>query len=320
MAEHQPGKVEIGSFAQHMIASLDAHTTIDLETDLNEWLPHAVDKTYYALQGIRTERLYYRNPVTKAFESSRVRYGEAPVYWNGYELVLAPWPGVPQVWCDGFSDLAQRVLAIAQQCGSSDVTIIDLGCGLGSLGFYISLHAARAGIRGLRFVNLDMDKFALKFGVAFAKRHGIDVTPALVNMHETLIDAKALDALKALINRTPGVKILVTRGALHPYYTTEQYKALFDFFIGAVGVKFGVHWEILGFRTKTYDRIIKSFRPPPKITATWTDWTSDPFDFLTSNTERLGIKITDRQEIWPNFPGLFMPSYSYWPSYLAWSA
>jgi hypothetical protein len=299
-----------------MLAELQRHESGTLLSDLSDWLPETYVRAYETNVALLSNRLCYRNPQTKGLEVAPIREGQDPVYWDGEWFRIVPWAGLERAWFDEYASLASRVIATIKPLSASPVTIIDLGCGIGTLTLHVALQARAAGLANVRFVAIDYNASGVQFCAEMAKRHGIDARCVLMDLAHVSADPAVWPS--DFISQGDK-KIVVTRGALHPYYTTAQYEEMFGFLLGRVGVTAGVHLEYLGFRTKTYEKIVGRFPEVPRISPMWTEQKSDPFRFLCENAGRLGIDIRERVEIWQHFPYLKLPMVAYWPSYLSWS-
>jgi hypothetical protein len=304
-------------FAQAMLYALVQSKPSNLPTALNEWMPVAILKAHASTVGLMKEYLCYKDASGK-LEFSDVRYDQEAAYWDGNTFTFVPWLGAAQTWVNDYAALAAKIVDLAKCIAPLPVTIIDFGGGFGTLSFHVALKAREIGLALPKFINIDREPYALAFSVEFSRRHDIEMRHLWMDATETLARPERADTLVSMLSEDESVKILITRSALHPNFTTAQYSMLFDFFIKRVGAEAGVHWENLGFRTDTYREIVTAFKTLPPITKFWTDWPSDPFEFLTSNADPLGIKVTERIDIWQNFPALRMPLSAFWPSYLAW--
>jgi hypothetical protein len=300
-----------------MLQELRRHRSGSLRTDLTEWLPGVAIRMYEANIATMQRVLAYRNPVTKSLDVSPIRSDGKPIYWDGKWFTETSWPGAERAWVDDYATLATKVAALVANDPASQFTTIDLGSGFGGLIFQIALKLRDAGLQDTSFCAIDIDHAALEFVATFAKRHHIDVQCVQMDLRSETSRQRSSwsDGMKASGRK----KIVVTRSGLFTLYTDDQYDGLFRFLIDEVGITAGAHIEYLGFKTPTYHKIIRAFTTTPRISATWTECTSDPYGFLRDNADRLGIAITEHVEIWPHFPCLALPLVALWPSYLAWA-
>lgn len=283
-----PDNVRTGdAHYRELLSELLQRPRADLAADL-AWLPAAVLRAYETSRGAKQEPL------------------ESVIYWNGEAVESRPWPNVAEVWSQDYRSFAECVIEVADQFPGC--TIIDIGSGFGA----ISLYVNRERPNNFRFVNIDREAFALCAGAEFAQRHRMNMTSVWMDISSSLQTQNEMDLLAEIIGSGPS--IVITRGALHPFYTNDQYRQLFDFLLHDVRVSAGVHLEINGFRTKTFNEVARVFNEPIPITPFW-DTKSDPFEILLARND---TEIVDRVEIWPHYQGLHMSGLSHWPSYLSW--
>lgn len=278
-----------GGYYGAVRSELDTHASVSLAGDI-PWLAEAVYNGY-------------RHFITVPFTENEA------VYWNGRSFEKRPWPDEKWAWstdCEAFTDKIERVVRSINE----PLTIIDVGCGLGTLTF----HIIARNIPGLRYVNIDLEPAALSFGEEFSRRHGLDVQYVRMNLAAGLSNPSEMKELRAVLGNGP--KVLVDRESLYPNFTAEQCALLFRFLVDE-DTRAGVHLSLCGFRTEAYKRAAKNYHPAFMVVK-YKDDAADPHDYLTEHTGELGITITERQDIWPHYQYLRMPTLSHWPSFLSW--
>src|SRR5262249_22269486 len=136
-----------------LLQELQEHTSLDLQTDLTEWLPKAIWSRYLSGRRVHQE-LTYRMPDGVLAISNPIE-NVAPVYWDGADFVERPYPGHRATWTEYHQWLAEKIVACTTKY-SEPVTVVDFGCGNGALGLHITLRDSN-----IHFVNIDRDADAL---------------------------------------------------------------------------------------------------------------------------------------------------------------
>ncbi|MHB1205303.1 MAG: hypothetical protein ACYCZX_07030 [Rhodospirillaceae bacterium] len=241
----------------------------------------------------------------EAFHLQDMKPLDKALFWNGTQLGVSDYPGRALAWGHEFAAVAEKVAVMAERTGARTVLELGAGCGIGA---FHTIFAARKRQLDLRLVNIEQNPDAVRCAEIIAVCHGISVENVCLDMMAALERPDDLVRLERLFE-DEGV-ILVTHGALHPLYSDDQYRALFDFAVNDLPTVGGVHREPLGFRTPLYSEILRVLSVPPQIPPALTQTPSDPFKVLEDGS--LNIRVVDRQEIAPHFLRGDFPSYLGW--------
>lgn len=238
--------------------------------------------------------------------------GEQALYWNGTELGARPHPGPERAWSEEYEDFANRVVSVAAPMARSPV-IVEIGAGTGAVTFHLADIARSRGLREMRFVNIERDAAALAFSRIFSDRYKLPINHILMDVGASLDRQSDLDELASRVHAEERPVIVITHGALHPFYTDEQYAKLFPYLVRGLNAVAGVHLERNGFRTATFENLRGRFRENTyEVHQQFTECASDPFEYLANNSANLGISIRSRQELFRHFPPRHAPSFMAW--------
>ena len=241
----------------------------------------------------------------EGFHFQDMKVSDQALFWNGTQLGVSDYPGRESAWSLQYAAVAEKVADMAARTGARTVLELGAGCGIGA---FHTIFAAREWRLDLRLVNIEQSADAVRCAEIIGVCHGVSVENICLDMAGALERPDDLVRLERLLEGDR--VILVTHGALHPRYSDDQYRALFDFVVNDLPTVGGVHREMLGFRTPAYSEILQVLSVPPQIPPALVETPSDPFKILEDGS--LNIRVVDRQEIAPHFlAGEF-------PSGLAW--
>lgn len=289
------------SFYSLLLESLRHLPPASFERDLQINIPRLFFETARPFSGPRPG--YVRKG--EAFHLQNLKALDKALFWNGTQLGVSDYPGRGLAWGHEYAAVAEKVADMAERTGARTVLELGAGCGIGA---FHTVFAARNKQLDLRLVNIEQDADAVRCAEIIAICHGVSIENICLDMAEALERPDDLVRLERLFEDEP--VILVTHGALHPHYSDDQYRALFDFAVNDLPTIAGVHREALGFRSPAYSEILRVLSVPPQIPPALVETPSDPFKILEDGS--LNIRVVGRQDIAPHFLTGDFPSYLGW--------
>ncbi len=279
--------------------------------DLHEALWSTVPKLLLALP-----RLGYAVEPNGGFRFRELIDGEKALFWDGKGMEFAEFDAETNRISE-FLALAEKISEFLDCQRQRPPLIIDIGAGFGAFALYLLDHLRRTGLTECRFVNVERDTLAVLIGDLLVEklelRHEItnlnaDMKPALEGEEYLWC---ALNSIAAERGKDCPI-IVVTRGALHPYYSDVQYTKMFKAIVQRLHPRAGFHLELVGDRTPTFAAVASHFAEPLFIDPIYRDNPADPFALLKSHADDIGITIYEHIEVWPQFIHDRLFSYLSW--------
>ena len=166
-------------------------------------------------------------------------------------------------------------------------------------------------------VNVERDILAVTVADLLTSR--LDFAGGIINVVADLRpaiggDQELWDTLRSEIAKDGpnAAVVLVTRGALHPYFSDTDYARLFSALILELNPLAGFHLELVGDRTPAFADVSAFFPDSLFIDDVYIKNTSDPLAFLKANANTLGIAIYQELQVWPQFIHDRLYSYLAW--------
>lgn len=233
--------------------------------------------------------------------------GDEVVFWDGSTLELAKFDEIG-FWLSDFFSVAETITDFSQRIGHQRPTVIDLGAG----SCIQSVILRETGFQGKIF-NFDCLKRALAVGERIAKRYDLkDILFGHVDLSGVLQSKEKSAALREdILGHADGAPVIViSRYAIHPFFSIPEYERLFDFLLNDLEAKAGIHLEMCGNHTDDYKTIVSlSNNPAIRVANKLRNEKGDPLSYLAAHP---AITPITRYGVWPHY------LFTRFPSYLSW--
>ena len=242
----------------------------------------------------------YRGVAVGEKRSRRLVDGEAAMFWNGASIEQRPFYA-RMVHTDDYVALAQKTAELPAGL------VVDFGAGTCAMGAALRYLGSK---HRLAFVERQL--LALQTGYEVLRAIGVDALFINADVVASIADPASRKQLgEQLLEYAAGGPITaITRQTLHPHFSPTDYERFFEFLRSDLRATGGLHLELTGFRTPTFNALCTQLGFNVTTRPQFIEAPGDPLRYL----ETLPIKIEERVEVWPHFVS------SYIPSYLRWSA
>ena len=105
--------------------------------------------------------------------------------------------------------------------------------------------------------------------------------------------------------------MILSRYAIHAFFTPPEYQRLFKFFLEDLGAVAGVHLEMCEAGKPTYNRMCEVARQNLVVAKKVVAAEGDTLAYLESHS---AIEVVLRQEVWPHELTTRFPSFLSWRS------
>jgi len=231
--------------------------------------------------------------------------GDNVLFWNGDDIELRPYNAADYAIAD-YLLIAKNLGKLRERVGA-DPLILDIGAGICTQAF-----ALRDAGLAWPIYNLDLFSNALEIGAKVAQALAVkDIHFGQVNVLGALTNDQNRSVLTSTIKGLAGTRpiVVISRFAIHPFFSIREYQNLFLWLLNEVGVAGGAHLEMCGYHTKAYRRLCQKVGVPLKLANKTVNEAGDPLHFLLSVP---GVETIERQELWPHYLSTMFPSYAAW--------
>jgi len=256
------------------------------------------------VQGWKTTA-YTRRDETGAYIRDRVKNGEVVKFWNGESVEDTPIDIVTMIVGD-YEAIAYKVMDLAKTIGVSPI-VIDLGAGL--CGQSIALREAGCDFP---IFNVDLFPHAIQIGRTVSEALQLaDISFASIDVGKAISDTKLRKQLRdVMLDKANGRPIIiVSRYAIHSFYTPAEIKTLVDFLLDDIKAVGGVHLEFGGDRTPTYETLCAQMGMNLPVSQ---KLLLENEDALLTIAQHPRLRVHQRQEVWPHILSDRFPSYLSW--------
>lgn len=238
------------------------------------------------------------------------------LFWTGEGMEVAEF--------DAKSARVSEFLALADKIADfligephRPAVVIDIGAGISAFAFYLTDCLLRADLKPCRIVNVERDALAVVVADLLVTRlnSGGHIANVVADLRPAINgDPELWETLRSEIEKAgpDAAVILVTRGALHPYFSDADYARLFPALIQHLNPRAGFHLELVGDRTPSFADVSAFFPNRLFIDEIYLRNTSDPLAFLKAQARALGIAIHEELQVWPQFIHDRLYSYLAW--------
>lgn len=238
------------------------------------------------------------------------------LFWTGEGMEIAEFDA-KSARVSEFLALADKITDFLSQEPERSAVIIDIGAGISAFAFYLTDCLPQAGLKPGRMVNVERDALAVVVADLLAAR--LDSSGYISNVVADLRpaingDPELWETLRGEIKKagSDAAVILVTRGALHPYFSDADYARLFPALIQELNPRAGFHLELVGDRTASFAEVSAFFPDRLFIDEIYLGNTSDPLALIKAQAGAWGIAIHDELQVWPQFIHDRLYSYLAW--------
>lgn len=266
-----------------------------------ETLPDFFTRTMGSLQVFESDV----GPEKIGVERTPAVEGMQALYWTGDDLAVKP-VNVRSLWMYDFYAVAIRLIELAKAIRADAPTIIDFGSGPGTQSL-----ALRAISCPFPVVNVDAFAEVLSVGKQIAEGLGLsDIAYIHADVRAHILAGDLQGLKREILAHVNGPVIMVSRKAVHPFYTPDECRRLFDFAINDLRAVAGIHIEMTGHRTAAFNRL--ALKLPDAANNFVGNKLKVEGDPIADVSARADVKVHERVELWPHFITGQVPSFLSW--------
>jgi len=201
-----------------------------------------------------------------------------------------------------YAAFAQHVIDLS---AGRNLLVVDMGAGT-------CMQAIALRAYGCNLPVMNIDYFELSIGRTLIESLELDgMSYAHVDINTALAYPESAAHLRdTILSAAQGRKILMlSRYAIHGFFTPPEYQRLFKFFLEDLGAVAGVHLEMCGAGTPTYQRMCELAHQKLTVANKILAAEGNTLAYLEHMP---GIEIVQRQEVWPHELTTRFPSFLSW--------
>lgn len=246
----------------------------------------------------------------------KLKDGDPALFWNGGTIEARRFDARQNEIAE-FLTLAEKVAGYIERRGNGPMVVIDVGAGFGAFSLYLHERLGDAARSKCRIVNVERDVVALVVAELLLDQLGARSTVANIAADMNLAvngDESLWQALRTATADLPDDRgvVIVTRGALHPYFSDDQYRKMFGMLMQRLRPRAGFHFELVGHRAPEFAQISARLPQKSPVAEVYLSNPSDPFAVLKALAGEFGIAIVEYAGAPPQFFHDRLLSYLSW--------